>query len=845
MSFNSDGQKSVFPQKMQDILIPETRESLLLRIKDEKAGDQARLPSDRSLPDQPPTFLPPSESPPNYEILAELGRSDNAVVYEAYDVALCRYVAVKVLNENVLDDRLQVESFWRKAQFLSQLDHKNFIKVLGVDSARGWIVMERMQASLHAKIGERPLASNLVLSILRQSLEGLTYLHGLGRLHGHLNPSNMLVNGNLELKFNNTPGYDVKSEFPCPRDGQKYIPPELLAPNVFGSPGPGIDLYCLGLSMLEMLMGPNFSKLFKGIPDEGAEVGMEWLRWHASPTECLPPIQKILPKIPENMVRVIEGLVKKNVYERYATTEEALADLEFKPPVCVDRGQSVVAPLPTTPPQRGAISLGTPPSFHEIANITEVAENSLSKLFVNLLRPWKGRNAKKSSAGQYMLMGVGAMAVFFMLLMFSSSEPKKMAAAPAELIMDIDSQPQGAFVQLDGNEIGTTPLNLSMTPGKHQISMELEGFNSIDKKFHLNANAANRRIYFKLKPREEMPKRPPSEPKIEKPPVDPPPSETHTPADGVAKAPETKHEDPPPANNPAPVAVTKEPEKKDVQPTRPKFTSLPTDLPDRFNSREKDKYFRELQNLMQRAWTADRLEALAMAQEAVEKMERISKYDARLEYAAALLYLKHNDAGKAVQYLDNAMKNTSYPLFTPWLQRICLYTQQKKYHQAAALCVELIDRSIYLRDMQDESDALYDSRWSKEAVEENLYFAAWIFGYIDFQCTKKPKGQSLWVEYDGLLNLTDSEWELFRKTRLRVKNYLGQKDLPAASAAGSEAADSQENLPPHLENAALPLEWQRVILNSTIPLQYRLSDSSPNSLVKKKSAKQVSLAAKN
>src|SRR5579859_5462236 len=64
-----------------------------------------------------------------YEIIEELGRGGSARVYRAYQEALRRYVAIKILI-NDSEDRLGfVRRFEREAAVVAQLSHPNIVAV--------------------------------------------------------------------------------------------------------------------------------------------------------------------------------------------------------------------------------------------------------------------------------------------------------------------------------------------------------------------------------------------------------------------------------------------------------------------------------------------------------------------------------------------------------------------------------------------------------------------------------------------------------------------------------------------------------------------------------------------
>jgi len=65
----------------------------------------------------------------HYTIVSELGRGGMGVVYKAHEESLNRYVAIKVLGEQLSGDPSFVTRFVREAQAAAALSHPNIIQV--------------------------------------------------------------------------------------------------------------------------------------------------------------------------------------------------------------------------------------------------------------------------------------------------------------------------------------------------------------------------------------------------------------------------------------------------------------------------------------------------------------------------------------------------------------------------------------------------------------------------------------------------------------------------------------------------------------------------------------------
>ena len=70
-----------------------------------------------------------------YEILEVLGEGGMAFVYKAKDTQLKRFVAIKTLKPNYVNQDTFVERFRREAQTAANLNHPNIVQIFdwGID----------------------------------------------------------------------------------------------------------------------------------------------------------------------------------------------------------------------------------------------------------------------------------------------------------------------------------------------------------------------------------------------------------------------------------------------------------------------------------------------------------------------------------------------------------------------------------------------------------------------------------------------------------------------------------------------------------------------------------------
>ena len=131
-----------------------------------------------------------------YELLGLIGEGGMGSVYRAYDPAMRRTVALKVIRANRLDDSAAPIRFRLEAQLTAQLDHEHIVPVFeaGQEGSQLFYTMRYIQGrNLAEVIDKKPLENHRAAHYIEQVARAVEHAHGQMILHRDLKPSNILI----------------------------------------------------------------------------------------------------------------------------------------------------------------------------------------------------------------------------------------------------------------------------------------------------------------------------------------------------------------------------------------------------------------------------------------------------------------------------------------------------------------------------------------------------------------------------------------------------------------------------------------------------------------------------
>ncbi len=138
-----------------------------------------------------------------YVITSEIGQGGMGIVYRARDPLLNREVAIKVLGEGPLVDRLGRDHLLREARTASALNHPNICTIYEIGEAddRFYIVMELIEGKPFSEmIGPVGMPVEALTRYGVQIAEALAHAHDRGIIHRDLKSSNVAVTNEGRVK---------------------------------------------------------------------------------------------------------------------------------------------------------------------------------------------------------------------------------------------------------------------------------------------------------------------------------------------------------------------------------------------------------------------------------------------------------------------------------------------------------------------------------------------------------------------------------------------------------------------------------------------------------------------
>lgn len=258
-----------------------------------------------------------------YEIRELIGIGGMANVYKAFDIAENRWVAVKILRDEYVNNEELLRRFRNESKAVAILSHPNIVKVYDVSfSPRMYsIVMEYIDGITLKDFIDRQgrLDWKETVHFTVQILRALQHAHDNGIVHRDVKPQNIMLLSDGTIKV---------TDFGIARFARSntrtitdraigsvhYISPEQAQG---GATDEKSDIYSVGVMMYEMLTGR--------LPFEAdTPVSVALKQIQLEPTRPL----ALNPDIPEGLEAITMRAMQKDPARRYQSAAEMLRDID-------------------------------------------------------------------------------------------------------------------------------------------------------------------------------------------------------------------------------------------------------------------------------------------------------------------------------------------------------------------------------------------------------------------------------------------------------------------------------------------------------------------------------------
>lgn len=375
---------------------------------------------------------------PGYKIKRELGHGGMATVYLAEQTSLEREIALKIMAPALAADRTFTRRFIKEGKTIAKFSHPHIVSVydVGVVDQHHYIAMQYISGGdLKRKMSkEGAIEPKQALQILSDIASALGYAHKQGFIHRDVKSENILFREDQRAVL--TDFGIVKAADSGTRmtgTGMSIGTPHYMSPEqARGKEVDGrSDLYSLGIVFYEALTGR--------VPFQGED----------SVAIGIMHVSEPIPELPEEFSvykPLMQRLLAKDPAARYQNTDQLMQAIEAIKLV-LKTGQAPALQRPPSKSRTRAMMLG-------IGTAAALA-GAGGVYYFSTNQPTLGP-ATQPTEDQVQL-----------------EQQPVVPLSVGNAILQVDSDPPGAEVLVNGNLVGTTPFyGENLPPGQHLLEVK-------------------------------------------------------------------------------------------------------------------------------------------------------------------------------------------------------------------------------------------------------------------------------------------------------------------------------------------------------------------------------------
>jgi len=265
-----------------------------------------------------------------YFIKSIAGQGNMATVYKVWDQHRATHMAMKVLREDLAEDKIFLRRFQREAQTLSRLQHPNIVRFYGIEQegALAYLLLDFVDGEpLRRKIFEtgEPFTEITILEILRPICSALHYAHLEGFVHCDLKPGNVMIDKRKGVYVTDFGISRMTESATATMVG--YGTPAYMAPEqIRGKETTAqTDIYAVGIILYEMYSGgerPFTGERASTTGSTGDKV--RWEHLNSPPT----PLSSYHPHIVPEQEAIVMKCLAKDPEHRFGDALDLIDALE-------------------------------------------------------------------------------------------------------------------------------------------------------------------------------------------------------------------------------------------------------------------------------------------------------------------------------------------------------------------------------------------------------------------------------------------------------------------------------------------------------------------------------------
>ena len=260
-----------------------------------------------------------------YKVLRELGRGAMGVVYLGKDPTIQRFVAIKTMRLDDIDDQDKLQEtktrFFREAESTGRLSHPNIVTIFdaGEEHDLGYIAMELLQGKTLKEWARRPnlLPLGELIPILATAADAMDYAHQQGVIHRDIKPANIMLTDDHIVKVMDFGIATMTSSSRTMTESVLGTPTYMSPEQIAGRKVDGrSDIFSLGVVMFELLTGSP--------PFTGDSVSAVLFAISNTPHPSLATLRPNLPPLVQN---ILDCTLQKDPVHRYRRAGDFARDL--------------------------------------------------------------------------------------------------------------------------------------------------------------------------------------------------------------------------------------------------------------------------------------------------------------------------------------------------------------------------------------------------------------------------------------------------------------------------------------------------------------------------------------